>query len=87
MSVSFFTSSGTVQSGKFVTILLPKDADMVDCRSAIVPPCSLKHSLSEHIAFGVRWYEMSSPTLQDEPHILQPPSYFAFITVPMEDLL
>ena len=30
---------------------------------------------------------MSSPTLQDEPHILQPPSYFAFITVPMKGFL
>ena len=30
---------------------------------------------------------MSSPTLQDEPHILQPPSYFAFIVVPMQGFL
>ena len=52
-----------------------------------MPPCSLKHSLSEQNAFGVLWYAMLSPTTHEEPHILQPPLYFAFIIVPMKGFL
>ena len=86
LSVSFLMSSDTSQSGSFVTIVSFFDELPKDCWSNIVPPCSLKHSLSAHIAFGFFWYDISSPILQVDPHILHLPSYFAFITVPMTSI-